>query len=145
MTPAILFLLIAVAFIGTELLVMQFTVFWFLFFGLGALITSLLCWFIPELNWPWSTVVFLLSSIGVSLALYPLLRKMQNSPSPLSGNDAIGQTAKVSESISSSQPGKVIWSGTDWPAQTQNEQDSFAVGETVIIRELEGIRLIVSK
>ena len=145
MTPAILFLLIAVGLIGTELLIMQLTVFWFLFFGLGALITSLVCWFIPELSWLWSTALFLVSSIVVSLALYPLLRKMQNSPSPLSGNDAIGQTAKVTKNISSSEPGKVLWSGTEWPAQTQNQQDSFAVGETVVIRELAGIRLIVSK
>jgi membrane protein implicated in regulation of membrane protease activity len=145
MTPAILYLLIAVGLIGTELLIMQLTVFWFLFFGLGAIITALLCWFMPELSWFWSTMVFLLSSIGVSAALFPIFRKMQSGPSPLSGNDAIGQTAKVSKDISSNEPGKVIWSGTEWPAQTQNEQDSFAVGETVIIRELEGIRIIVSK
>lgn len=145
MTPAFLYLLIAVALIGAELLIMQFSVFWFLFFGLGALITSLICWVAPELSWFSSTLIFIVASLLVSLVLYPILRRWQNKPSPIAGNDAIGQSGVVLEAITSDKQGKVNWSGSEWPAQLADGEQDFAVGDTAIIKQLEGIRLIVGR
>ncbi len=145
MTPALVYLIIAVALIGTELLIMQFSVFWFMFFGLGALLTSLICWFVPELSMASATTVFFFASLIVSAALYPILRKWQNQPGRVAGNDVIGQTATVTQSISVGRNGKVSWSGTDWPAQSAEGEDLMDVGETVKIFKLEGIRLIVGR
>ena len=145
MTPAFLYLLVAVGLIGTELLIMQFSVFWFLFFGLGALVASLVSWLVPELTWFASTLIFIVASIVVSVVLYPMLRKWQNRPSPIAGNDAIGQTVEVISAISGRKKGKVLWSGSEWPAESENSEDSFEAGESAIIRKLEGIRLIVGR
>jgi len=145
MTPGILFLIIGVALISAELLIMQFSVFWFMFFGVGALLTAVVAWFFPEISWFASTALFLVTSLGVAAGILPLLKKWQDQPSPIAGNDAIGQRAKVIEAISNERLGKVTWSGTEWPAQISEGEANFAIGDTVTIQKLEGIRLIVGR
>jgi len=145
MTPASLFLIIAAILIGTELLIMQFSVFWLMFFGLGALLTSAVCWLMPELGMTAAVSIFFVSSLIVSAALYPMLKRWQNKPAPLAGNDAIGKSATVVESIPAGGSGKVFWSGVNWPAENADQNRAFEVGETVTIQKLEGIRLIVGK
>jgi len=145
MTPASLFLIIAAVLIGTELLIMQFSVFWLMFFGLGALLTSLVCWLMPELGMTAAVSIFFISSLIVSALLYPVLKKWQDKPAPLAGNDAIGKSATVVELIPAGGIGKVFWSGVDWPAENSEQSQAFEQGETVIIKKLEGIRLIVGK
>ena len=144
LSPALFYLTVALALIGAELFVMQFSLFWFFFFGVGAMIASLLAWAMPELSWTIITVVFLLSSLLVSAGLYGPLRRWQDKPGVIAGNDAIGQSATVTKKISSTKPGKVSWSGTDWPAEAAAD-DSFEVGDVVKIDQLEGIRLIVRR
>ena len=145
MSPAMFYLIVAVVLIGAELVIMQFSVFWFLFFGIGALITSIVGWALPDLSWITLTVIFLGASIAITLALYPMLRKWQNKPAPIAGNDAIGQRVKVTKPISADNQGEVTWSGSKWPAQVDNTSDTFEAGDTAVIRRLEGIRLIVGK
>lgn len=145
MSPALFYLLVAVGLISTELLIMQFSVFWFLFFGLGALLTSIVAWLAPDISWFVATLIFLVASIGVSAVLYPMLRKWQNRPSPIAGNDSIGQKVEVIKAISGHKKGKVLWSGSEWPAEADNSDDNFAKGDTAVIRKLEGIRLIVGR
>jgi len=144
-SPALFYLAIAVTLIGVELLVMQFSVFWFLFFGVGALVSAITCWFMPELTWFAATSIFLLVSVLVSFALYPPLRKWQAKPGPIAGHDAIGQRTKVLKAITQSGEGKVFWSGADWPAQLAEGEEPFNEGEVAIIKELAGIRLIVGR
>ncbi|NND00137.1 MAG: hypothetical protein HKN85_08145 [Gammaproteobacteria bacterium] len=145
MNPALLYLLISVALIGTELWIMQFSVFWFMFFGLGALVAALVSWAMPELSMVATTGVFLLASVVISIGLYPVLRKWQRQPSPIAGNDAIGQSAEVTETIAADKPGRVIWSGAEWPAQIADGEATLDVGTTVVIRKIAGIRLIVGR
>ena len=144
MTPALFYLLIALALVAAELLIMQFSFFWFLFFGLGALVASLGAWLFPEMSWTLSTGLFVVASLGISAGLYSPLKKWQNQPSPIAGNDAIGQKAKVIEAITAERPGKVTWSGSDWPAQLSEGASALEVGDSATIVKLEGIRLIVS-
>ena len=145
LSPAVFYLIIAVALIGTELLVLQFTVFWFLFFGIGALVSAIICWFIPELSWLSATTIFLVASVAVSLLLYPPLRKWQAKPGPIAGHDAIGQQTKVIAAIGANSEGKVLWSGADWPAQLAEGEAPFEEGDVAIIKKLTGIRLIVGR
>ena len=145
MTPAILFLIIAATLIGTELLIMQFSVFWLMFFGLGALLTSALCWLMPELSMTAAAGAFFVSSLIVSALLYPMLKKWQNKPAPLAGNDAIGKSAIVVEAMPAGGSGKVSWSGVDWPAENTDQSQAFQAGDNVTIQKLEGIRLIVGR
>jgi membrane protein implicated in regulation of membrane protease activity len=145
MTPAIIFLIIAAILIGTELLIMQFSVFWLMFFGLGALLTSAVCWLMPDLSMAAAVSVFFVSSVVVSGVLYPMLKKWQNKPAPLAGNDAIGKSAIVVGSIPAGGTGKVSWSGVDWSAENAEPSHAFDAGDTVTIQKLEGIRLIVGR
>lgn len=145
MTPTMIFLMIAVGFIATELLIMQFSVFWFLFFGIGALMTSLITWWQPQLGWTAAWGLFLISSLLSSAVLLPPLKRWQNKPSPLAGNDAIGQTATVVQALKGNREGKVSWSGTEWPAILVDGEADIDVGTIVTIRKLSGIRLSVSR
>ena len=145
MTPAFFYLLVAVGLISTELLIMQFSAFWFMFFGIGALVAALTGWLIPTLSFTAASAIFLGSSLLVAALLYPVLKKWQAQPAPIAGNDAIGQVAVVTEPISANKTGKVSWSGTDWPAQVGDADASYEVGAKVVIKKLEGIRLIVGE
>ena len=145
MTPAFMYLLIAVALIGTELLIMQFSVFWFMFFGLGALVASVVSWLLPELTLVSVTAVFLIASVAFAIGLFPYLKRWQNQPAPIAGNDAIGQSVEVTQAISAEKSGKVMWSGVEWPAQIVDGEPALEVGATVKIRKIAGIRLIVSR
>lgn len=145
MTLSLIFLIIGFSFIAVELLLMQFTVFWFLFFGMGALIASTLSWFMPELGWGVITTVFMVSTAAVAALLYPRLKSWQNQPAPIPGNDALGQSVQVVRQITASQRGAVVWSGTEWAAQTDQEGVVFEPGESASISRIEGIRLFVEK
>lgn len=143
-SPAIFYLGLAVALIGAELVILQLSVFWFLFFGIGALVAALVSWLIP-LSWLASTSVFFVASLFVAVVLYPLLRKWQNKPSPIAGNDAIGQRVKVIQAVSREKNGKVLWSGSEWNAQLAEGEDELQVGDAGVIVKLEGIRLFVGR
>ena len=145
MTPALLYLTIAITLIIIELLIMQLSSLWFLLFGFGALITSAICWLFPELSLISATVCFGLTTVLVFFFCYPLLKKWQNKPSPLSGNDAIGQTVIVVTDITESVPGKVTWSGSEWSAELVKGEAALNAGERAKIVKLEGIRLIVAR
>ncbi len=144
-SPAMFYLIMAVALIGAELLIMQFSVFWFLFFGIGALVASVVAWVVPDLSWFASTLIFLVSSLVITAVLYPMLKKWQNQPSPIAGHDAIGQTVDVIEAIGANSEGKVQWSGSDWPARLADGESEITEGETATIKHVEGIRLIVGR
>ena len=145
MTPAFFYLLLAVGLISTELLIMQFSAFWFMFFGIGALLAAITGWLVPTLSFTAVSAIFLGASLLVAALLYPLLKKWQSAPAPLAGNDAIGQVAVVTQTISAGKTGKVSWSGTDWPAQGVDGSVGHEVGANVVIKKLEGIRLIVGE
>ncbi len=144
-SPALFYLLVGLGFVGVELLIMQFSVFWFLFFGVGAFVAALVSWIMPGLSFAAVTGVFLLASVLTTAALYPRLRKWQKHSNVMPGNDAIGQATKVVAPISAQADGKVVWSGTEWPAQLAQGESPFETGDTARIRRLEGIRLIVGR
>lgn len=143
-SPAVFYLVLAVTLIGAELLIMQLSVFWFLFFGVGALIVAIVSWFAP-MSWLLSTSLFLVSSLLIAAALYPVLKKWQNKPGPIAGNDVIGQQVKVIQTISSERNGKVQWSGSEWTAQLAEGEQEIVEGESAVIVKLEGIRLFVGR
>ena len=145
MSPTMFFLLLGLAFLGIELLIMQLSVFWFLFFGLGAFIASASGVLMPGLPWTASVAIFLIASIAVSSALYPVLKKWQDKPGLIAGNDAIGKTVEVVDAIGADQAGTVSWSGTDWAAELADGEAPFEPGSMAKIRKLEGLRLLVGR
>ena len=144
-SPFAFYLTVGVALLAAELLIFQLSVFWLLFIGIGALIAALTAWFIPEASWLLTTSVFVIASIIVSFLLYKPLKKWQDKPGVIAGNDAIGQSAEVLDAVSADKDGKVSWSGTDWRAELSAGSEPLNEGDTAIIDSAEGIKLRVRK
>jgi membrane protein implicated in regulation of membrane protease activity len=90
-------------------------------------------------------VAFIVIS-GVLLALVrPIARRhlTERTPLQLDGVDnLIGRTAKVTREIDSSS-GRIRMGADEWSARTQHSGESFAVGETVRILQVDGATAVV--
>jgi len=145
-TPFLFFLTAALILIVLEVAVFQFTIFWSIFIGLGALIAALAAMVFPEASWLASTAIFVTSSILICVAFYRPLKNWQKKPSKQPGHDAIGQMVTVTEDIRRNSPGKVQWSGTDWSAYlSKKDKIDLSKDDTAYIESMEGIRLTVRK
>lgn len=143
-SPFYFFLGAAVVLFALELGVFQLSMFWFLFAAIGASVTAGICWFFPETGWTGAIGYFALATLVVVALMFPMLRRLQNQSSGMSGNDAVGQRVKVLKALSADQVGKVEWSGGDWDARlASGVEGSLASGDEAVIDSMEGISLIV--
>jgi len=78
------------------------------------------------------------------VALYKPLKRFQTTKSPMSGNDAIGQTVTAVTDVKSKKSGKVDWSGAEWTARLASGSDDIKGGELAKIKRVEGIVLYVT-
>lgn len=141
--PIFVWAFIGLAMIGLEFLIPGLVI---IFFGAGALITSILTAIIPGLK-PgigWQIVLWLAAS-GLSLAfLRKYLSKVFRGKTLIdTGEELSGKTAKVTEDITPDNPGRVHFEGTTWKASSYTE--TLNKGETVTVLKQEGLTLIVSK
>lgn len=142
--PVYFFLVLGLAAILIEIVLLQLTTFWLLFIGLGALVSALVMYLFPSMGWAGGAATFVVVTSLTTLVLYKPLRKWQKAPSPIQGNDALGQRVSVIEEISPDQPGKVEWSGADWDAElASGATESIEAGSEAEIVEMTGITLIV--
>jgi len=141
--PVNFFFVLGIALIVFELAVMQLTTFWFLYVGLGALITALILWILPSASWVAGVTLFVIATAAVTLAINRPLRRWQNKPGAIAGNDAVGQTVEVIETISADNPGKVRWSGTEWDAELEEGADTIAADSKATIVAMHDITLTV--
>lgn len=135
---------VAILLFGAEFLIPGFVIF---FFGIGAIILSVLTFFLPPLqnNLSLQIILWLLSSLG-SLAIF---RRFFNKI--FKGNihrdsiedDYVSRQALVIEPISRNKEGRVSYQGTTWKAITFDEK--IKKGERVEILKKENLTLIVSK
>lgn len=145
MTPFALFLTLAVVLVCIEILVLQFSVFWVFFLGLGALAAALYAWLMPSPGWIDSSGVFILASVLITAALIKPLKRWQSDKGPMAGNDAIGQTVRVETEVGFSEAGTVIWSGTDWKARLDADGETLKPGERATIARVEGLTLYLTR
>jgi len=145
MTPFLFFLLLGVALITIELLVLGLSAFWFLFIGFGALVAALFAFFSGDSTWLASSVVFVFSSLLISLGFYKPLKRWQSTTNEIPGNDAIGQSVDILSWDEESQSGKVAWSGTDWSAKAASSSDKILADDLLKIASVSGIELTVEK
>jgi membrane protein implicated in regulation of membrane protease activity len=145
LSPFLFFLILGVALLALELVIFQFSSFWLFFIGIGSLVAALWAWLAPGSGLPTLLAVFVIASVAVTALLLQPLRRWQSQPTGLEDNNAIGQRVKVISTISPGQPGKVFWSGSDWPADlADGEQQSLAAGSHATVVKVSGIRLLVS-
>ncbi len=128
--------------IGSEFIIPEFVVF---FFGLGALLNSLLVIVVPGLadRLPLQLVIWAATS-GLSLGV---LRKYAarwfKGDVAIGNEDAdVGKTAEVIEEISPEKSGRIRIHGTSWNAVSYGE--SIPPGATVTILKKENLNYIVT-
>ena len=137
---AILGLLLVVS----EFVVPEFVIF---FFGVGALLNSLLTAIFPGLaaSIPWQILTWLGLSAGTLFALRRYLAGWFTGRKFVEDDqDAwIGRPARVTEAIAPDSPGRISLNGTTWVAESFDE--SFQKGERVEVIRREGTRFYVTK
>jgi len=131
--------------LGVALLVIEiFSVSFFaIFFGVGALVTALITYFGLTTEVVPQTITFLVVSIGTLLVFRKqILESFSKKGEQYS--DLLNEKAKVSVAIPARGEGKVFYRGADWIAEALSES-AIAKGATVLIRKVDGIRLLVEE
>jgi membrane protein implicated in regulation of membrane protease activity len=143
LNPIFIWAFVGLLFVGLEFAIPGLVI---IFFGAGALITSLLTAILPGLKESILLQVFLwLGASGLSLAvLRKYLSKVFKGKTLVSdGSDPSGKTAEVIERITPDDPGRVHFQGTTWKATSYTE--TIEKGEPATILKQEGLTLIVSR
>lgn len=90
------------------------------------------------------TVIFLILSVLFIFIFRSFVAKKSKSKTNV--NAVIGQKCCVIEKIDNiAGEGRVKLGGMEWAARTENENESFAVGDVVTVVSVEGVKLIVKK
>lgn len=144
LSPFWLFLIIGVALVAAEMVLFQFSTFWIFFIGLGALVAAGYAWISGDVTYTATVAVFLASSVAITAILFAPMRRWQNQPSAMEGNDAVGQTVVVEKAISPGNTGTVSWSGSDWQAVlAPGVNETIAEGASATVVSIQGIELSI--
>lgn len=140
--PVYVWLIVMVVFIGFELATMGLTTIWFAFGALASLVAAALhapMWL--------QIIIFFAASIVALFGLRDVALKYFNrNREQTNAQGLIGQKGIVVERISNIEAvGCIAISGQEWSARAAKEEDTYEVGETVIVREIRGVKLIVEK
>ena len=131
-----------VVLIVIELLTMGLTTIWFV--G-GAFLAFLVALF----NGPiWlQIIVFIVTSLVLLIFTRPIAIKYFNKDRKKTNVESlIGRDGKVIEKIDNfNQTGAVLLSGQEWTARSYNDNEVIEPGEKVTVKEIKGVKLIVSK
>lgn len=118
--------------------------FFWLFFGVGALVAGLAGFLMPDLALGWQGAIFLAVSL-VSLMLFrePLLARLNRGMKDTKGMDnLVGETAMTLEAIAPQAFGKAELRGTSWTAMNTGERPLIA-SERVRVERVDGLTLCV--
>lgn len=124
--------------------------FFLIFFGLGACVVAGLNFFVPLpsfIQW----IIFMAVSVGSLMALRKRLKvifegrlaKNDNIDDPVFSSQYIGREVLVLKDIAPGQPGLVELNGTNW--QAASTENSFASGERVKVKAIDGLTLVLEK
>ena len=140
-TPSTLWILT-----GLILLILEFTVpgLIIFFFGVGAILTGLLC-LVVDLSFNTQLAFFTINSIAMLLLLRrflkPILSPARESDTP-NIEEFKGEAATVTEAIHPERCGKVEFHGAEWRAKAST---ALAAGDRVTITARDNLTLTVSK
>lgn len=132
---------VTVAFIIIEAITTQLLTIWFAAGAAAAVIATLL-----DASPLVQCIVFVAVSLIALIATRPLVKKLTKQKfSPTNADRFIGETAIVTENISNiAQTGLVKLQGTLWTARSA-DGEAIPEGETVTVKKIEGVKLIVEK
>lgn len=131
----------AIAFIIIEASTTQLVTIWFAAGSAAATIAALL-----KAGTPVQLIVFVAVSFIALVVTRPIVKKLtKQNFSPTNADRFIGETAIVTQCIDNiAETGLVKLQGTVWTARSA-EGNTIAEGETVTVKKIEGVKLIVEK
>ncbi|MBU0945571.1 MAG: NfeD family protein [Proteobacteria bacterium] len=140
--PGLLWLIVGVILFLMEMAVTSFVLF---FFGLGAWITALACWFFP-LSINNQLALFLCSSLATLFGLRGIVKKVFIGDARGDSLDSViargGEKCVVITAINPPAEGHVKFSGSFWRAEAD---EAIGEGETVTIIRQDNLLLKVKK
>ena len=140
-SPTQIWIIIGAAMLIAELLSVSFV---FAFLSLGALVTAILTWIgvLPAISEQLLcfSIVSVVSLFGLRKPLKALIKRDKS----LEYTEYVGDKATVVKAIPVHGEGRIFYRGTEWIAIAKDGQEIHK-GKQVIIKELDGIKLIVSE
>lgn len=136
-----IWIFLAIVFAFFELLTPSF---FFLWFAIGALITAILTLFINSTSI--TILLFVLMSFILWLSTRKIAKKLyfKSSPSKLFQDSLKGKKGKIL-SIDEQRRLIIKVEGEEWRAWPQDENQSFEIGEFVMVNDRKGNILFISK
>ena len=142
--PALYWLLIGVILLFMELALPGFVMF---FFGLGAIITSLVTWLTP-LDIAWQLGLFIVASLASLALLRKMMQRMlfRSSPGEVEDRDQMlaiaGERGVVSQAIVPPAEGRIKYGGSYWRATAD---EKITEGEIIVVVRQQGLVIHVEK
>lgn len=133
--------ILTVLLIVAEIATVQLVAVWFAVGGLVAFISSLFA--VPFYI---QVILFIAGSVILLFATRPIVhRLLRNSKIVRTNADrVVGQECVVREEIDNLRgTGRVYVDGLDWTARSAEDGVTFPVGATCIVKEIQGVKLIV--
>ncbi len=139
--PAWLLWLIAAGLFGVgEMVSLDLVLLMFAGGALGGMVVALV-----GLGVPFQLLAFVLVSAALLVVVRPVAKRhlVDRTPLQLDGVETIiGRTAKVTKAVDSS-GGRIKLGADEWSARTQHSGETFEVGATVRILQVEGATAVV--
>ena len=141
MVPITIFwIVVMVVFIIIELNTISLTTIWF---ALGAVASALVSLHSPDGYLAQIAAFVIVSGVAVMLTR-PLARKITGKSVHTNADRVIGEEAVVVEQIGNPfHLGQVKIFGQIWTAKAKDSESTFEIGESVIVDEIQGVKLIV--
>ena len=126
--------------LGVEFATVNLVTIWF---ALGALATVFLSFFVESAVI--QSIVFIVVSILALLLTKPIIKKFNVvQQNPTNSDRFIGKEGDVVKDIKSNEYGEVKIFGEVWTA-TSKQRGTIKVGTKVIVKDIEGVKLVVEK
>lgn len=141
MREPIVWLVAVFVFLVLELISMGLTTIWFAGGAVVAFVASLFGVPIPV-----QILLFIVTSVVMLIFTRPVVeKKLNNSRTKTNVEEIIGKEGKVTETIDNfNQKGVVVINGLEWSARNGETDDIIPVGAKVIVKEVQGVKVMVT-
>ena len=141
MREPIVWLVAVFVFLVLELISMGLTTIWFAGGSVVAFVASLFGVPIPV-----QILLFIVTSVVMLIFTRPVVeKKLNNSRTKTNVEEIIGKEGKVTEAVDNfNQKGVVVINGLEWSARNGETDDIIPVGAKVIVKEVQGVKVMVT-
>lgn len=139
---SIYWLIAFVVLLGIEVATMALTTIWFAGGALAAFVLSLLGVGVEA-----QLVVFVVVSFVLLFFTRPFAARYVNKKTTKTNVDSlIGKQVRITVEVNNGlSTGAAVMNGQEWTARSMRDNKVFAVGDTVTVKEISGVKLIVDE